>query len=395
MQRKKLIFIGSGGGGGYRGADGRYTHFSTGLLLERLAEHYDRVSWCASEEREPKASLAFRVPDNVEFIPYPKIYSTLRSYAHIGEYKATYRRILSEPGDVFIRGMLPASPALYAACRKIGARPLHWLVGNPVALLKSHRRDGYLKDSLAMFYAKSWERGVKRGIRKTKGAFLCFGQELYDRVEGFERYNYVAAPLVDADFYQRDDTCQGATIRVLFVGFIRPEKGVQYLVEALPKLKTTRPVELVCVGDAGGRYASYVDGIKATIAKHSLESRVKMLGYMNKEAIQEQMRAADIFVLPTLSEGAPYVIAESRAQSLPTIATRVGGIPTSITDGVDGILVPSKNSDAIASAIDRVISDGDLRRSMIKEGYKSARAMTFDLFADKIVAILDKLNERV
>ena len=79
---------------------------------------------------------------------------------------------------------------------------------------------------------------------------------------------------------------------------------------------------------------------------------------------------------------------------MPTIATAVGGIPTSIDDGEDGLLVPSKDPVAIADAIDCVIEDESLRKGLIEKGYAKVRELTFDKFAKKIVGILDELNGR-
>ena len=394
MKRKNLIYIGSGGGGGFRDETGLYTHFSTGLLINYLALEYEKVYWCASKEPTKHANLAFKLADNVEFIAYPRARPTLSSLKHLNEYRAAWKQAFADPGDVFIRGMLPAAKDMYQYCKEAGCKPLHWLVGNPVGLIKSHRRNGFIMDSLGLFYAQHWENTIKRGVKKTGGAFLCFGQELYERVNGYNRYNIVAAPVLEEDIYYREDTCQNDTIRVLFVGFIRPEKGVQYLIEALPLLRTDRRVELVCIGTKDEKYAEYNALLDRVIKENRLEDRVSFPGYLDKEGIYAEMQKSDVFVLPTLSEGAPYVVVESRSQGLPTIASAVGGIPTSIDDGENGLLVPPKDPAAIADAIDCVVEDGDLRRDLIANGYDKVHEMTFDKFAKKIVRIFDEMNGR-
>ena len=69
-------------------------------------------------------------------------------------------------------------------------------------------------------------------------------------------------------------------------------------------------------------------------------------------------------------------------------ASNVGGIPTSVTDGVDGLLVPARDPDRLAEAIDRVVSDSDLRRSLIRAGLQSARGMTVESFAEMVLGVL-------
>ena len=394
MTRKRLIYVGSGGGGAFQDASGVYTHFSTGLLLDYFAQEYDEVCWCAPKESVKTPNLAFKLPENVVHVPMPKSSSTLAATLKLKGYSQAWKDALKEPGDLFIRGIFPGAAELYKLCVKKGFHPLHWLVGNPIALLQSHKRNGFVMDRLALCYAENWERVVKRGVDQTQGAFLCFGQELYARMEGHKRYNIVAAPILESQISLREDTCQGDVIRVLFVGFIRPEKGVQYLVEALPHLRCQRRVELVCVGPKNDRYAEYNALLDAKIKELGLEDRVSFPGYMDQNQIFEVMRSCDVFVLPSLSEGAPYVVVESRSQGLPTIATAVGGIPTSINDGEDGLLVPPKDPVAIADAIDCVIEDEALRKDLVEKGYAKVRELTFDKFVKKIVGILDELNGR-
>ena len=80
---------------------------------------------------------------------------------------------------------------------------------------------------------------------------------------------------------------------------------------------------------------------------------------------------------------------EARANGLPCISTTVGGVPTAVTDGYDALLVPPKDARALARAIERVIGDGGLRRSLIRNGYAAARKQTLDRF---ISAVLRELN---
>src|SRR6185295_17890657 len=79
------------------------------------------------------------------------------------------------------------------------------------------------------------------------------------------------------------------------------------------------------------------------------------------EELFELYRTSDVYVLPSLSEGTPRTAVEARAFGCPVVATNVGGIPTSISDGVDGLLVPPRDPAALAAAIDRLLSDEALR----------------------------------
>ena len=128
------------------------------------------------------------------------------------------------------------------------------------------------------------------------------------------------------------------------------------------------------------------------ILENGLEDRVSFAGHATAPEVLEHLKETDIFVLPTLSEGTPRVLVEARASGVPVIASRVGGIPSSVEDGHNGLLVPSKNPQAIAGAIDRIIEDDDLRRNIIQNGYERARELTVDKFVEKAVSIIDSFQ---
>jgi glycosyltransferase involved in cell wall biosynthesis len=97
-----------------------------------------------------------------------------------------------------------------------------------------------------------------------------------------------------------------------------------------------------------------------------------------------RLRAADIHVISSLSEGLPRVIAEGRAFCLPTVATAVGGIPTVVCDSEDGLLVPPRNPVALADAIARIIDDGALRRRIIARSWQIAQQSTVEFHAQRL-----------
>jgi glycosyltransferase involved in cell wall biosynthesis len=105
----------------------------------------------------------------------------------------------------------------------------------------------------------------------------------------------------------------------------------------------------------------------------------------------------DVFVLPTLpGEGVPRVLLESMSAGLPIVTTRVSGIPSLVTHEANGLLVETAAvtgsdrdgvpPDAIAGAIARIVGDGKLRRTLIANGYATARTYTLEAQAARIAA---------
>jgi len=92
-------------------------------------------------------------------------------------------------------------------------------------------------------------------------------------------------------------------------------------------------------------------------------------------------RDFDVFVLPSLSEGMPLTIIEMMAVGVPVIATRVGGIPEQIEDGVSGLLVEVRNSQQIAEQIWKLLHDPQLAQRMTR----AARERALRLFDDRVM----------
>jgi glycosyltransferase involved in cell wall biosynthesis len=182
-------------------------------------------------------------------------------------------------------------------------------------------------------------------------------------------------------------------LRILTVAYIRPEKGIEYLLEAMSQLKTDRPVHLDLVGSRD-RYPAYQAKLDHLIAQHGLEKRVHWKGHADREDLTAHFARADLFVLPTLSEGTPRVLLEAMAHGVPLVASRVGGIPDSVAHEVNGLLAPPKDPALLAAACTRVFADSQLRQGLIESGLEFARTHTVDRFSDRIVSILRSLTDR-
>ena len=146
---------------------------------------------------------------------------------------------------------------------------------------------------------------------------------------------------------------------------------------------------MLLIAGSRQRYLNYQNRLNEMVRCYELDAQVKFLGHVRSGKIHDLMVQSDIFVLPTLSEGTPRVIVEARAKCLPVVATNVGGIPTSITNGFDGILVPSKDSRSLGNAIHHVIECGNFRRRLIRNGFETAKNLTIDKFVRQAEACFE------
>ncbi|MCL5773832.1 MAG: glycosyltransferase family 4 protein [Firmicutes bacterium] len=158
---------------------------------------------------------------------------------------------------------------------------------------------------------------------------------------------------------------------LLFVGRLDISKGIEYLLEAFKKIagdfKNLR-LNLVGEGPLKEWIASYIKNF-------NLEGRVMLQGTVKNKNLPEFFRRAALTISPSITtnrweEQVGMVNIQSIACGTPVVSTLSGAIPEYIRNIREGILVPEKNSEAIAEAVTRLINDSELRRKMGEEGRK-------------------------
>ena len=108
--------------------------------------------------------------------------------------------------------------------------------------------------------------------------------------------------------------------------------------------------------------------------------------------LREHLSIADVFVLPSRSEGFSNAIVEAMAASLPVVATNVGGNAEAVQDGVSGVIVPPENPDALAAAIVRLLSDSAKAKQMGAEGKRlAAEKFTTEAMMTQITGAYESL----
>ena len=116
------------------------------------------------------------------------------------------------------------------------------------------------------------------------------------------------------------------------------------------------------------RDANYKNELFNYIHKNDLVDNVELLGWKSSKEISEYFKKYDIHIISSLSEGTPRVILESLSKSIPLVTTRVGGIDTMLKDNFDCLMVEPANSFQIVNAVERIINDEELRKTIINNG---------------------------
>ncbi len=177
-------------------------------------------------------------------------------------------------------------------------------------------------------------------------------------------HNPVRAELFD---YQTTDS----QYIILSVAGIQRRKGLVHLVEALAEIRSDFPdAELHLVGKV--IEPEYEQLLRRKVDEYGLGTMVSFLGYLTDAELQREFASCSLFALSSFEESSPVSIAEAMTLSKPVVATRVGGIPDLVEDGISGYLLEYGDSGALAAAFRQILSKPDLRRRMGSAGRQRA-----------------------
>lgn len=178
---------------------------------------------------------------------------------------------------------------------------------------------------------------------------------------------------------------------VVVVARLTPPKGHRYLIDAIALLRQRWPtLYCVCVGEG-----ELQESLQAYAVVKGMVDRCWFVGATN--CVADWYEAADVVVLPSLSEGFPFVVLEALAMAKPLVATKVNGVPEAIEHGQTGLLVDPRDAEGLARAIEVVLEQPELAEKMGRAGSAIVQErFTVDRMIDRTVAVFESaLRERV
>lgn len=189
-----------------------------------------------------------------------------------------------------------------------------------------------------------------------------------------ERIGVVPYPSPGGPCKERPIHDHAGPLRVLFVGSLTLRKGLPYLLEAKARLGDAISVRLV--GPSALSESAIV----------RIRDRMEWVGAVPRDRVDRHYRWADVFVLPTLSEGSANVCHEAMAAGLPVITTSEAGSP--IIDRRDGLIVPAADTDALTAAIASLAEDPNLRSRLGGAALRTVSGRTFADYAAELAHIV-------
>jgi glycosyltransferase involved in cell wall biosynthesis len=181
---------------------------------------------------------------------------------------------------------------------------------------------------------------------------------------------------------RRELGLDGETPVILFFGFVRPYKGLQYLIEALPLVLADLDVHLLIAGEFWDGVQRYREQIQSL----HLEDHVTLVDeYVSNERVGMYFAGADLVALPYVDATQSGIVQMAFGFGVPVLTTDVGGLGEAVQDGVTGLLVRSRDSQALASAIRRYFKD------RLGPGMRANIKADEDRFAwEKMVALIEQ-----
>lgn len=302
-------------------------------------------------------------------------YPGLRAY-QVEAFRRGLRWVRRQPVDVILCGSIAAAPAAWAiSC--LSRRPY---------VVPAYGSELLLQNRVQRWLASWLFRGAARVLPISRATAL--------RLERFgvpAMRCTIISPGVDVERFDRfraevpgDDRWPDREI-LLTVGRLVRRKGVLEFVEnVLPRLVQRRPSLLLVVVGEDARHSlvraheAMRARIEAAVGRLGLENHVVLLGDVSDPELAALYRRADLFVLPALDladdvEGFGIVFLEAALASVPSLATRVGGIPDAVDDGRTGVLVPPGDWTAMVDRIIELLNDRPWRDRLGRAAAERAR----------------------
>jgi len=168
---------------------------------------------------------------------------------------------------------------------------------------------------------------------------------------------------------------------ILFIGGLYPQKNFSALVEAFSLLVNKIPHHLVVVGKTRWKYKNDLK----LIQERGLETRIKLLGWVNPEETPALYNLADCFVYPSLYEGFGLCLLEAMAAGCPVVAASTGALPEIARDAA--MLVDPQDFRQMSEAILKIISDASLRSDLVQKGKNRAKDFTWEKCAKETLEL--------
>ncbi|HLK06204.1 MAG TPA: glycosyltransferase family 4 protein [Candidatus Acidoferrum sp.] len=200
-----------------------------------------------------------------------------------------------------------------------------------------------------------------------------------------DRILYVQSGVEDRFFVHRDHSRQSA-LRLLYAGTWLDQRGIFYLRDALQHLQATFTDWTMTFAGVSTSEETVRNFFNEALQKH-----LKVIFRVPAEDMPQLYSQHDILLLPSLMEGPSFAVMEAMASGMAVITTEACGMVDSVEDGVDGLLIPMANADAIEEAILRLAHSPELRASLGQAAQTRMKRLTWTKYAQKVEHLFQRV----
>ena len=179
---------------------------------------------------------------------------------------------------------------------------------------------------------------------------------------------------------------------ILAIGRLEPLKGFDILIRAIAQLSDRRGVVLTIIG-GDERATDEMDDLRAVAEEVGVADAVRFLGARDHEALPAYYNAADVVAVPSFYESFGLVAVEAMASGVPVVASRVGGLASTVADGRTGYLIPWRCPEPFAEKIELLLRNEELRRALGTAAAERMRSYSWGEVASSVAAVLGALVE--
>lgn len=187
--------------------------------------------------------------------------------------------------------------------------------------------------------------------------------------------------------YDNAHTPNRSSRRVLYMGRLEKEKGIDDLPEICHQVACSMP-DVVFVLCGEGPLKSWIE---SEFSKRGLSKNLSCLGWVDGKTKLSTLKSSSLFLLPSRFEGMPMSILEAMGLGLPVVATDVGGIPQIVQNRSNGILCAPGDTEAMASAIVKILGSADLYSDMSTKSKSIAESHSIPVYSSELESIYDEL----
>ena len=177
---------------------------------------------------------------------------------------------------------------------------------------------------------------------------------------------------------------------ILFVGRIEPLKGIDILISAAAQLHEDENFRVLIVG-GDQRAEAELATLRALAERLDIDHHISFVGAVPHEELPMYYNAADVCVVPSYYESFGLVAVEAMACGVPVVASRVGGLTSTISDGETGYLIPWRCPEPFAERLELLLDNDELRRSFGRAGREAVERYRWANVADAVAALYEEL----